>query len=529
MHSGLVDHPLPPPSLPSPSAPMSSAPRVVGRYALYGEFAHGGMATVHLGRLLGPVGFARTVAIKRLHPQYAKDPDFVSMFVDEARLAARIRHPNVVSTLDVVVLDGELFLVMDYVQGETLARLLRLQRERREQTPSRIAIAVITQVLAGLHAAHEARNERAEPLGLVHRDMSPQNVMVGVDGVARVLDFGIAKAEGRVQTTREGQLKGKLSYVAPEQLKGDPVDRRTDVYASSVTLWEVLTGRRLFKAESEWQLVNMVMEAEISPPSAYAPMVPPELDAIVLRGLSRDPNDRYSSAFEMALALERVMPLASAREVGEWVESIGGHALQRRAALVSEIETDCALTNVVSVQDLRGSISGIPTPMPSAVTTMSRVPSIPPETGFHALRTVPPVAPNRSNKWPLALLLALVGGGVAGYAIVTMGVGSQPQTPPTGAIAVPTERAAVPQPVLPTLSLDEPPSASPSTHVSPAPARVTAVSSPATSVVHPAPPPAVTASAPPAPSARTTPPPPDCSPPYTIDKDGIRHPKSECL
>ena len=484
------------------------------------------MATVHLGRLLGPVGFARTVAIKRLHPQYAKDPDFVSMFVDEARLAARIRHPNVVATLDVVVLDGELFLVMDYVQGETLARLLRLQRERREQTPARIAIAVITQVLAGLHAAHEARNERAEPLGLVHRDMSPQNVMVGVDGVARVLDFGIAKAEGRVQTTREGQLKGKLSYVAPEQLKGDPVDRRTDVYATAVTLWEVLTGRRLFKAESEWQLVNMVMEAEVPAPSEYALAVPQELDAIVLRGLSRDPSDRYSSAFEMALALERVMPLASAREVGEWVQSIGGLALQQRAALVSEIESDSALTNVVSVQELRGSIGRIPTPMPSTVTaTMPRVPSIPPETGFHALRTVPPVAPNRSNKWPVALLLALIGGGVAGYAILTMGTGTPPIAPAlTGVVTVPTEHPAIPPP--PTLSLDEQPSAIASARTSANLPPRSGNAAPPSSIPH-AQQPIAPATAPPTASAHA--PPPDCSPPYTIDKDGIRHPKSECL
>ena len=512
----------------------------MGRYALYGEFAHGGMATVHLGRLLGPVGFARTVAIKRLHPQYAKDPDFVSMFVDEARLAARIRHPNVVATLDVVVLDGELFLVMDYVQGETLARLLRLQRERREQTPVRVAIAVITQVLAGLHAAHEARNERAEPLGLVHRDMSPQNVIVGVDGVARVLDFGIAKAEGRVQTTREGQLKGKLSYVAPEQLKGDPVDRRTDVYATAVTLWEVLTGRRLFKAESEWQLVSLVMEVEVLPPSAYAPLVPPELDAIVLRGLSRDPNERYNSAFEMALALERVMPLASAREVGEWVDNIGGHTLQRRADLVAEIETDSALTNVVSVQELRGSISALPTPLPGAVTgaitsaTLSRVSSIPPETGFHALRTLPPSSATRGKTWPLAVL-ALIGGSLAVYAIVTMGAQSPP---PTGAVAsptdaVPTKPAAQHPPAAPTPLLDEPPVV-PAVHTDSAAPPIRAnVNSPSSS--H-----STTPTSPGAPSVSTRPvqapvasvrnaPPPDCSPPYTIDEDGIRHPKAECL
>src|SRR5262245_51026591 len=170
---------------------------VIGRYALHGELASGGMATVHLGRLLGPVGFSRTVAIKRLHAQYAQDPEFVSMFLDEARLAARIRHPNVVPTLDVVATSGELFLVMEYVPGESLSRLARAARDRMERMPPRIVSAIMSGVLHGLHAAHEAKSERGEPLGIVHRDVSPQNVLVGTDGVARVLDFGVAKAAGR--------------------------------------------------------------------------------------------------------------------------------------------------------------------------------------------------------------------------------------------------------------------------------------------------------------------------------------------
>src|SRR6516225_8996456 len=177
--------------------------RVVGRYALYVAIAAGGMATVHLGRLIGEVGFSRTVAIKRLHPQYAADPEFVSMFLDEARLAARIRHPNVVPTLDVVATKGELFLVMDYVPGESLARLSRVCREQRRPIPHRITSAVMAGALHGLHAAHEAKSERGAPLGIVHRDVSPQNVLVGADGVPRVLDFGVAKAAGRMQETRE--------------------------------------------------------------------------------------------------------------------------------------------------------------------------------------------------------------------------------------------------------------------------------------------------------------------------------------
>src|SRR5678816_238661 len=165
------------------------------------------MATVHGGRLLGPSGFSRTVAIKRLHPQYAKDPEFVAMFLDEARMAARIRHPNVVPTLDVVARDGELFIVMEFVHGEALSALLRASAARRQAIPSDVVATLACGVLHGLHAAHEATGDRGEPLGVVHRDVSPHNVLVGADGVARVVDFGVAKAAGRAATTRDGQLK----------------------------------------------------------------------------------------------------------------------------------------------------------------------------------------------------------------------------------------------------------------------------------------------------------------------------------
>jgi len=193
-------------------------PLIIGRYALFHELAAGGMATVHVGRLLGAAGFSRVVAIKRLHRHFASDPEFVSMFVDEARLAARIRHPNVVPTLDVVRTEDELFLVMEYVSGEALSRLLRATREKGVPVTPRIAVTIGAGLLHGLHAAHTAKGERGEPLEIVHRDVSPQNVIVGTDGIARVLDFGVAKARVRLQTTREGQVKGKLAYMAPEQL-----------------------------------------------------------------------------------------------------------------------------------------------------------------------------------------------------------------------------------------------------------------------------------------------------------------------
>src|SRR6202034_3666008 len=201
--------------------------RVVGRYALQQEIAAGGMASVYLGRMCGPVGFSPIVAIKSLHPQFAKDPEFVRMFLDEARLAGRIRHPNIVPVIDVHAEGDELFLVLEYVHGESPARLVRASRRVDAPLPLPLAAAILGDVLQGLHAAHEAKDERGQPLGIVHRDVSPQNVLVGADGVARVLDFGIAKAKGRLYTTQDGRVKGKLSYMAPEQLRSDPVDRKS--------------------------------------------------------------------------------------------------------------------------------------------------------------------------------------------------------------------------------------------------------------------------------------------------------------
>jgi serine/threonine protein kinase len=319
-------------------APETGAPPAVARYMLYGEIASGGMATVHFGRLQGAAGFARSVAIKRLHPQYAKDPDFVAMFVDEARLAARIAHPNVVPTLDVVAQGDELLLVMEYVRGSALSRLLRTLAQKGQRMPPRIAASIAAGVLRGLHAAHEAKGETGEPLGIVHRDVSPQNVLVGTDGIARVLDFGVAKAEGRVQTTREGQLKGKLAYMAPEQITTGVVTRKTDVYAASVVLWEMLTSMRLFRADNEGKLLSLVLDSVVEPPSSLVEELPEGFDHVVLRGLDRDPAQRYATAREMAIEVEAVVGIETSTEVGEWVEIVAADELRERANRIEEIE-----------------------------------------------------------------------------------------------------------------------------------------------------------------------------------------------
>ena len=312
--------------------------RSVGRYQVCAEIASGGMASVHVGRLIGAAGFSRTVAIKRLHPQFAKDPDFVAMFLDEARLAARIDHPNVISMLDVVVDGSDLILVMEYVRGAPLSLLRHSTHGRSAPIPAPIAASIMCGVLCGLHAAHDATDEMGVALRIVHRDVSPQNVLVGTDGLARVFDFGIAKAMGRLQTTRQGQLKGKLSYMAPEQIDDAEVSPRTDVYAASVVLWECLTGQRLFLASDERATLSRVLSATVPAPSALVPGLPADLDDVVLRGLDRDPERRYATAHEMAVDLARACPVASAEDVGEWVSALAHDELARCSTLLGHSE-----------------------------------------------------------------------------------------------------------------------------------------------------------------------------------------------
>jgi serine/threonine-protein kinase len=416
------------------------------------------MATVHIGRLMGPVGFARTVAIKRLHAQFAHDPEFVSMFLDEARLAARIRHPNVVPTLDVVALEGELFLVMEYIQGGSFNRLIKATVQSGRRIPLPYMASVVAGALLGLHAAHEARGERGEPLSIVHRDVSPQNILVGVDGVPRVLDFGVAKAAGRLHSTRQGQLKGKMGYMAPEQLGGHGVDRRTDVYAAGVVLWEALTGQRLFSGENDAEVFGKVLNAERVPPSAVAPEVPPELDAIVMQAIARSPDERFATAREMARALETSVPLVSATDIGEWVEATLADALAVRAQRIARIENDSST-----------SLSKIPHaawPQEAAPSHGIDRPSSPaPREGTHgglasaggtgsAVRSVMP-GPRRSRVWLFGAILALAGAIVlarfllAPAAVPTGLIVSSPARPPeapsgNAAAVAPTSTAVAP-------------------------------------------------------------------------------------
>ncbi len=383
---------------------------------------------MHFGRLSGPAGFSRTVAIKRLHPNLAKDPEFVAMFLDEARLAARIRHPNVVPTLDVVATEGEIFLVMDYVQGESLGKLRLAMHATGKSTDPRIVAAAMSGVLHGLHAAHEAKSEQGQSLNIVHRDVSPQNVLVGVDGVARVFDFGVAKAIGRVQTTREGQIKGKIAYMPPEQLEGAGVTRQVDVYAAAVVTWETLTGQRLFSGDHEGALVTSILTNSVKPPSKVAPHVPPAFDRVVMRGLERDPARRYATAREMALDLERCVGIASPSQVGEWVESLARDELAKRAAHMARIE---GVTPTQPSERRLPIKSGLTTPAGEA--TDATVPSRPRISGTLSDRLHMVVAPTRASGRRLlgrvAVVASVIAGGLAASVLVVLLAGRHAKAP----------------------------------------------------------------------------------------------------
>jgi len=361
----------------------------IGRYVLYPPIAAGGMATVHTARIEAD-GMHRLVAAKRLHPQLSEDPEFVSMFHDEARIASRIHHPNVVPVLDVVTSGNELILVQEYVHGVPLSHLLKQANANEEPIPIHVTLAIVTGVLAGLHAAHEVKDDDGNPLEIVHRDVSPQNIIVSVDGVPRLLDFGIAKARTSTHHTREGVFKGKLAYMAPEQLKMDPIERTIDVYAMGVLLWELLVNRRIFDGRHELGFVTAVMCGEI--PKVLAALFDtretvPEvrldalatLEPIVTKAMASEPNDRYATADAMMRAIaETDVPSASVRELAAWVKRAGSDYLDRREKTLAENEGSWRTTSVRATTVSRGVAPPLPIPTPSAMRPALPRPTPPP-------------------------------------------------------------------------------------------------------------------------------------------------------
>lgn len=409
---GAQDH------VPAPAPARALPAKVIGDYRLICFIASGGMGAVYLCRRNGHGGFHRLFALKRVHAHLVEDESFTQMLLDEARLAARLHHPNVVSIVDIGQFKGRHHLVMDYVEGCTLAQLLKRSTAR----PHQLIVPIVIDMLQGLHAAHTLTDDAGRPLHLVHRDVSPQNVLIGVDGVARLTDFGIAKAEERMTQTAAGVRKGKLEFMSPEQAMNDSdVDRRSDIFSAGVLLWNALTGRRLFRSTSPSETMHNVLSRTVPPPSRMLGGLSPVFDPIVLRALQRDRDARYASAGEMAAALRTaalsIGALEPAEAVGQWVSRTFEAELKERRAAIAE-----AGAREDDSRSLSITVPARPTPLPAPA---RRPPWLSPASATGAFRALGA----RVRTSPRRIALALAAPALvlaAGLAVAAVATGPEP-------------------------------------------------------------------------------------------------------
>ncbi|MDB4997406.1 MAG: serine/threonine protein kinase [Myxococcaceae bacterium] len=473
----------------------------MGRYAIDAPFAAGGMATVHLGRTKGPMGFSRTVAVKRLLPALAADPGFTARFVDEARLASRVRHVNVVPTLDVVAEDGELLIVMEYVAGLSLARTLAEPGigfgGEGSSLPLPVVTAIVIDVLEGLHAAHSATTESGQKLALVHRDVSPQNVLVGIDGIARVIDFGIATAAERLHLTDDNNVRGKVGYVAPEVFLGDPATFAVDLYGAGVMLWELLAHRRLMTGLSK-DFIERVVLGDHDGPRKYRADVPIALETVVMKALSPAPAQRFADAHAMAIAVQAACPRANSLEVAAWLKSVAAAPLAQHAADLARFES----TPAERLSHVQPSAIGVVSYDPTVtITELVSDELVAPRTAQ------PPIAARRPRR--RALVLALIASLAATVLVVLAFARHVP------------DRAAV-APAASTMAVAaDPPHAQPAVidTAEPPPIATARVTSTHRSASKPIPPAHVAASAVAA----------DCKVPFYFDADGVKRYRPECM
>lgn len=401
-------------SLPEPQPPGSriiGPGDVLGRYELLLPVAAGGMAMVWAARLRGSRGFQKIVAVKTMLPKLSEDPQFEKMFLDEASLASRIQHPNVVEVLDLGEQDGVLFIAMEWLDGVPLNQLMKAAKIA-SGIPLDVAVHFLTHAAEGLHAAHELKDDRGQSIGLVHRDVSPQNIIVGYDGFTKMVDFGLAKATALGDgATRAGQLKGKISYMAPEQVRGDPLDRRADLFALGVVLYAVTTGKHPFRRESEGATLFAISSPDPAPaPSKFIEGYPEKLEAVLMKAIAKNPNDRFSTALEMARALEETLPEAERVHGGERVgrfvnELLGAQREEQRAQLAEALRR----ADRASLSPASATLDGLSVAGTSGVSSLSTV-------GITQSLSPKPFVPTMVRRFrvPLAVgSLLLAGGGLA--------------------------------------------------------------------------------------------------------------------
>jgi eukaryotic-like serine/threonine-protein kinase len=393
-------------SLSSEAASVQPDHRQFGRYTLLYRFAAGGMANLYLARFAGSDGFEKLVAIKLIHGHLTEDPAFVRMFIDEARLASAISHANVAQVIELGKVGQTHYIAMEYVEGESVSALMR-----RTKPSLRCCARIIADAAAGLHAAHELKTRGGELRHVVHRDVSPQNILISYDGQVKVVDFGVARARGLLHDTDGGTVKGKFAYMAPEQAKAQPVDRRADVFALGILLYEMSVRQRLFKGENSAETLRKMMHDEIKLPSKLVgPGYPSSLEKIVLKALDRDPEGRFQTARELQGALEQFIiesggPFLPA-DVGELMSQLFADQIKTKRKILERCDQDSS--DVVPDVDL--------------VTSSTSMPTI--TTGHAALGGgLEPAAPaptRRSLRVPIAVsLVVLLGLGLAAYFVTT--------------------------------------------------------------------------------------------------------------
>ena len=309
------------------SVSIHPAPLMLGPYELLERIATGGMAEVYLARRAGPHGFQKVVAVKRILPQLALDADFVAMFVDEARVCARLAHPNIVQVFDFGEHDGELYMAMEFVDGTTAARLVRAAATRNEEVPLEAALYIALSVLRGLDYAHNARDDEGKPLALVHRDVSPGNVLIDRSGAVKLTDFGIARAAEIERRTDAGQLKGKLGYMSPEQVVGRELDARSDLFTVGIVLAELVMLRPLFSGPNEIDVLMRIRDADLGVLDRAGSRVPDDVRAVLFRALARDRAVRYPTASAFAEGIEEILRRRRLQvgpaKLAAWVERLG--------------------------------------------------------------------------------------------------------------------------------------------------------------------------------------------------------------
>jgi serine/threonine protein kinase len=381
-----------------------------GKYTLFERIGRGGMAEVFKGRIQGPAGFERVFVVKRILPHLSDDASFIKMFVEEAKLSARLNHPNIVHIFELGAVEGEYFISMEYIRGHDLSATMRAIWKALGAPRPELVSYIGREACRGLAYAHNLTDENGRPLGMIHRDVSPSNVMLSYEGAVKMLDFGIAKALGdSPEGSKNGTMKGKYAYMAPEQTEGDNIDHRSDIFAIGIVLHEVLTGRRLFKGQNDVQTIERVRRCDVPPPSAQNPAVPPEMDHIILKALQRDPARRWSNAADMADALDDIV-----------------HAVRFQPTHLQQI-----------LYDLFPPEGGVPAPRTGSQRSGSRSAGGGLSPSSTRSRTVPPVALTASGARPMPIepvgsapaslkpkakfptaavaLLVLVGAGVGGW------------------------------------------------------------------------------------------------------------------